>query len=231
MKLVLEFTKTGNLIYISHLDLSRLFLRVFRMAGIRPSYSCGFNPHPRMSFTMPLPLGLHSICELLEFETDEIKDPAEIPQAVKRVNERLPEGARVVSWYEKPDSVRKSLASYVSSASYEFMCEGIMNAPALLEAFFKRDSVIVKKYDKQKGREVDKEVRSEMLSYSIIKDIRGRMLAEATLSAKPGQTLNPLVFFRAFCEAAACAEGALTPIITRTAIQKIDGKAIIELLK
>ena len=220
MKLVYEFTKTGDIIYISHLDLGRLFLRVLRMSGLRPVYSHGFNPHPKMSFALPLPLGVHSICELLEFETDAAL------VGIEKVNERLPEGVRVTSRWEKPESVSKSLASYVTAANYEFMCEGITDAPLLLEVFFKRSSVIAKKYDKKAGKESEKEIRAEMLDYRIIKNMRGRMLAEATLSAKPGQTLNPLVFFNAFCMYHGFAAETMAPVITRTAILGADGKPL-----
>ena len=39
MKYVATFTKTGRMIYTSHLDLVRVFLRALRMADMRPEYS------------------------------------------------------------------------------------------------------------------------------------------------------------------------------------------------
>jgi radical SAM-linked protein len=228
MKLVFEFTKTGDLIYISHLDLMRLWLRVLRMAGLRPAYSHGFNPHPKMSFALPLSLGVHSTCELLEFETEAVSNVSEVEAAVLRVNERLPEGARVTWWREKPDDFSKSLAARVAAATYEFMCDGIMDAPVLLEAFFARESVVVWKRDKKSGANVEKEMRAEMSGYRIVKDMRGRMLAEATLAAAPGRTLGPGVFFAAFCEASGLDAKALSPVVTRTAILGTDGKTIIQ---
>jgi len=225
MKLVYEFTKTGDLIYISHLDLGRLFLRVLRMAGLRPAYSQGFNPHPKMSFALPLPLGVHSVCELLEFETFEAFVD------IEKVNARLPAGVRVTSQWEKPCSVPKSMASYVAASNYEFMCENITDAPSRLEDYFSRPGVIVKKFDKKTGKESEKEIRAEMLDYRIVKNMRGRMLAEVTLSAKPGKTLNPLVFFTGFCEAQGLDAGSLAPVITRTAILGSSGKPLKEVLE
>ena len=227
MKLVFEYTKTGNMIYISHLDVSRLFLRVLRMADLRPTYSQGYNPHPKMSFALPLSVGLHSICEFLEFETEKVCNI----NAIEEVNLRLPEGIHVTEWTQKPDNINKSLASYVNSASYEFMCEGIADAPTLLKTFFSRDSVTIKKFDKKTGEKKTKEIRPEMLDFRIIKDMRGRMLAEAKLLARPGQTLNPIGFFDAFCEASGHSESDLAPVITRTGIQDSDGKPLKEMLK
>ena len=228
MNLVFEFTKTGNLIYISHLDLSRLFLRVLRMEGLRPAYSHGFNPHPKMSLALPLPLGVHSVCELLEFETGEPGSIQKAAEAVERVNGRLPAGARVTKWWEKPEELSKSLASYVTASGYEFMCEGIKSAPFLLEAFFQRKDIVVKKRDKKTGEESEKEIRSDMIGYNVIKDMRGRMLAEVTLSALPGRTLNPFVFFGAFCEASGLSKDELSPVITRTKIYDKKGQPLPE---
>ena len=237
MKLVLEFVKTGNMIYISHLDLGRLFLRVLRMSGLRPEYSHGYNPHPKMSFALPLSLGIHSVCELLEVETEcagvmGCKDgdgEAEelLASGVAMMNERLPEGVRVKAWQEKPSWVPKPLASYVAAASYEFMCDGVADAPEKLAGFFARESVVTKKWDKKKEAKQDKDIRAEMLNYRIIKNMRGRMLAEATLSAAAGRTLNPVVFFGAFCEAAGLDGDVPAPVITRTAILGADGREIL----
>ena len=227
MKLVFEITKTGSMIYISHLDLSRLFLRVLRMSGLRPVYSQGYNPHPKMSFALPLSVGLYSVCELLEFETDEKWSE----DVTDQVNNRLPEGIHVTNWHKKPESVTKSLASFVDSAAYEFMCEGVYDAPELLKAFFSRGSVNVLKFDKRAGEKTEKDIRSEMLDFRIIKDMRGRMLAEATLLARPGHTLNPVTFFGAFCEASGLNEADMAPVITRTAILCADGKPLKEMLK
>ncbi|MCL1896308.1 MAG: TIGR03936 family radical SAM-associated protein [Clostridiales bacterium] len=229
MKLIFEFRKTGDLVYISHLDLARLFLRVLRMSRLRPAYSQGFNPHPKLSIVLPLSLGLHSVCELLEFETEMVKTWEEACAAMETVRERLPEGVYVTAWREKPESLRKPLASYVAAASYEFMCDPAPEAPELLKEFFGRDSVIIKKTDKKTGKETEKEIREEMKGYRVIKDIQGRLLAEVTLSAAPGKTLNPVVFFDAFCNVSGLDADALTPVITRTAILGWDGRPLTEI--
>ena len=226
MKLIFQFKKTDDMIYISHLDLMRLFLRVLRMSGLRPAYSQGFNPHPKMSIALPLALGLHSACELLEFETESRLSIEKTKTALSAVNERLPEGIRVTEWCEKPEAVKKPLASYVAAASYEFMCGGVLDGPSKLADFFAKKSVIARKRDKKTNTEIDKEIRRQMLSYRIIKNIEGSILTEATLQAEPAQSLGPLVFWKAFCEASGLAFEELSPFITRTAILGVDGRAV-----
>lgn len=40
------FQKTGNAVYISHLDLMRLFQRAFKRAGLPLTHTQGFKPPP-----------------------------------------------------------------------------------------------------------------------------------------------------------------------------------------
>jgi radical SAM-linked protein len=231
MKIVFEIAKTDNLVYISHLDMMRLFLRVLRMSGLRPAYSRGFNPHPKMSFALPLPLGIYSVCELFEFETPGGAESASfLRSSVDIVNERLPEGVRVKAWCQKPESIIKSLASCVDAAVYEFMCDGITEAPGKLEAFFAKESIMIIKRDKKTGAETEKDIRGQMESFRIVKDMRGRMLAEVTLSASQGNTLGPVSFFSAFCAETELDINSLAPIITRTMILGTDGAPVSEKL-
>ncbi|MCL2492867.1 MAG: TIGR03936 family radical SAM-associated protein [Clostridiales bacterium] len=188
---LVEFTKTGSLIYLSHLDLTRLFLRVLRMTELRPSYSQGFNPHPKMSLALPLPLGVHSVCEWLEFETE--GDTGDDPLA--RLNARFPEGVHATRFLEKPAGYPKSLASYVDAASYEILIEGVEDAPKKFEEFFALPRIPLLKERKGRASEVD--IRPQMLDHRIVKDMPGRLLASVTLSAGAGNTLNPLRFTEA----------------------------------
>lgn len=65
-----RFSKTGSLQYISHLDLQRTFGRVVLRAGIPVWYTKGFNPHPKLVFALPLPVGTESVTEYLDLRVD-----------------------------------------------------------------------------------------------------------------------------------------------------------------
>ena len=58
----IRFSKTGQAKYISHLDINRVFARTFARAGVKIWFTEGFNPHPYMSFSLPLSLGVESYC-------------------------------------------------------------------------------------------------------------------------------------------------------------------------
>ncbi len=92
----LLFSKTGRAIYLSHLDVMRTFRRAFARADIALKHSQGFNPHPSLAFALPLSVGTASVCELLDFETDD----ALPDDAAARLNAVMPEGIVISEIYE-----------------------------------------------------------------------------------------------------------------------------------
>lgn len=96
----LLFEKRGSAIWISHLDLMRLFQRAFKRAGLQLTHTQGYNPRPSVSIALPLSVGVESRCELLDFElTADVPAYTEIAQ---RLNEALVEGVRVLEVYDSP---------------------------------------------------------------------------------------------------------------------------------
>lgn len=89
------FQKTGNAVYISHLDLMRLFQRAFKRAGLPLTHTQGFNPRPSVSIALPLSLGVESQCELLDFELE--TDTFSNEDICTRLNQALVEGVHVLS--------------------------------------------------------------------------------------------------------------------------------------
>ena len=54
----LLFEKTGDAVYLSHLDLMRIFQRAFRRADILIWHSQGFSPRAYVSIALPLSVGV-----------------------------------------------------------------------------------------------------------------------------------------------------------------------------
>ena len=91
-----RFTKTGPIRYISHLDLTRAFLRALVRADIDLKYSEGFNPHPKFSFALPLSVGTESRAEMCDL----VLDPGVTlsPEEVKaRLEKEMPAGIEIRS--------------------------------------------------------------------------------------------------------------------------------------
>ena len=87
MRLVrIWFKKTDTAKYISHLDLNRFVARALRRAQIPLWYTEGFNPRPHTAFSLPLPLGVESVCECVDIKIEgEITD-AEILSHISSIS-------------------------------------------------------------------------------------------------------------------------------------------------
>ncbi len=89
----LLFEKTGDAVYISHLDLMRIFQRAFRRADILIWHSQGFSPRAYVSIALPLSVGVESRCEILDFEVEDGSvDLATLPEKsdIFAVNRTMP---------------------------------------------------------------------------------------------------------------------------------------------
>lgn len=100
----------------------------------------------------PLPVGMESRCEILDFE---IEDGAvELPALAGRLNAVLPAGIRVLSAYESARKV-KELTRLQAEITLEYdggIPEGAQQA---LGAFFARESIVITKHSKKGDKEVD----------------------------------------------------------------------------
>ena len=101
----IKFTKVGDLMYISHLDLARTMQRILLRSGIDVWYSEGFNPQPKMVFALPLPTGVESECELMDIKIKSFMPNEEI---MNRINENFPKDMRVLEVYQ-PDVKFKNI--------------------------------------------------------------------------------------------------------------------------
>jgi len=89
----IQFCKKRELIFISHLDVMRLFLRTFRRAGIPLLYTQGFNPRPKMRFERALPLGVKGRKEKM---TIFLTKRLELKKVKKDINKLLPKGIQII---------------------------------------------------------------------------------------------------------------------------------------
>ncbi|MBR2944969.1 MAG: TIGR03936 family radical SAM-associated protein [Clostridia bacterium] len=96
IKVRIRFSKTGDLMYISHLDLARTMQRIILRAGLDIWYSEGFNPQPKMVFAVPLPTGVESNCEMLDIK---LNSPMSSEEIKNRLNDNFPTEMRVLDVY------------------------------------------------------------------------------------------------------------------------------------
>lgn len=148
----LLFEKTGEAVWISHLDLMRLFQRAFKRADLHLTHTQGFNPRPSVSIALPLSVGVESVCELLDFDLEDCNVPAS--DIADRLNAALVKGVRVKEVYED-DKKLKHLAYLDTLLTLEYdggVPKGAMDA---ISQLFARDSLLVLKKGKNGAVEQD----------------------------------------------------------------------------
>lgn len=181
----LLFEKTGSAVWMSHLDLMRLFQRAFKRAGLPLTHTQGFNPRPSVSIALPLSVGVESVCELLDFDLEgeelpcgEIKD---------RLNGALVSNITVRECYDTGRKIRDlSLLRCRLGLEYD---RGVPEgAEKAIKALFERESLIVEK----KGKKGPQEQDIRPMIYEVLVNKAGdRELCLEALIACQNPSLNP----------------------------------------
>ena len=108
-----RYAKGGNARFLSHLDIVRAMSRAIAVGGVPVAFSRGFNPHPRLSFGPPLPVGAVGDGELIDVELTRDVTPEELGA---RIGEGLPRGLTVLSVSRVPAG--GSIVSETEAAEY-----------------------------------------------------------------------------------------------------------------
>lgn len=184
-----HFTKTGRMIYVSHLDVNRMMTRAVRRAELPMWYTEGFNPHPYIAFALPLSLGQSSECEFMDIKIETDMTNEEIK---KRLSPVMPEGVRILSVGEPDGNINE-----ITAASYSVNLEFASREDA--ERFYSGaisaldgDELMAEKMGKKGHRKVLKQV-------NLIEQIYERSLSldgcyvnlELTVAAGNTVNLNP----------------------------------------
>lgn len=110
----LEFSKKADFRFISHLDLQHLLIRAARRAQLPLAYTEGFNPSPKVSIALSLPMFAEGEAELADIEFSDLCDANMVQE---KLNLELPPDIQIA----KAKSVviaAPSLPTYVGQASY-----------------------------------------------------------------------------------------------------------------
>ena len=92
MKIKAIFSKTGDIRFISHLDLMRLFSRALRRACLPVVITKGFSPHFKLSIKRALKLGIESENEEIDID---MAQKIEQNFFMESLNKNLPDGVRI----------------------------------------------------------------------------------------------------------------------------------------
>ena len=181
----LLFEKTGNAIWISHLDLMRVFQRAFKRAGLPLKHTQGFSPRPSVSIALPLSVGVDSKCELLDFELDGCE--VSFDDICSRLNAALSDGVRVLDVYEQGRKIR-DLSLLRCSIVLQYDRQLPECAASQLKNLFSDGSLIVSKKTKRGFQ--DQDIVPMIRSVSVDHEGEGRIVLDAVICCQ-NPTLNP----------------------------------------
>jgi len=181
------YTKEGYMAFLGHLELMKLFERVFRFNKVPLKFSEGFNPIPRMTFAAPLSVGYSSKYEVMEVLLDK-----EMPiEQVKTM--QFPDGIKVVeaSYVQS----KKSLMAALSHAEYLIKVEFNSNIERLpiaewIDAFTQNNEIVYEKKAKN-GKMKQVNINEQIDSFKMVFQSEQEILFRATLQSGSQGSLNP----------------------------------------
>lgn len=145
----MQFCKTREGRFLSHLDLMHTWERVIRRSQLPLAYSQGFNPHPKINFASACAVGTTSDGEYMDMELTQelpVEQVEEMLQAVMPLAFRV-SAMKVVS------GKAPSLMSIIQRARYVLQLELVEEATqeqldAALENFWQQEEIVIYRYKK-----------------------------------------------------------------------------------
>lgn len=223
----IRYSKEGAARFMSHLDLVRTFERAVRRAGLPVALSQGFNPHSRMAFAFPLPVGVSGLEEYVDIDFDRDISPQEIAGSL---NPAMPPGI-MVSGAVRLDDRAPALMAEVERSSYtvRFDREGAPGLEAVqkcLERIMGLDQITVTRHKKD-GRQVEFDIRPGLLSL-LARDEGGRTVMEMELMAGSQVNVRPGEVIAALRERCGIPESGCHLEIVRTRTRGAGGRELFE---
>ena len=183
------FKKTGSAKYISHLDLNRCMTRAVRRAHIPLWYTEGFNPHPYLTFALPLSLGHESEAEPMDIR---IEGEMENEEIKARLNKVMPEGIEITEVTEAGCDPKE-----ICYADYEILlafasADEAENFAGRAKTLLSDGELSAEKPGKQGRQKVMKKVtlKDYIFGFDIGNEAEN-VLLKVTLSAGNTTNLNP----------------------------------------
>lgn len=101
--IAIRFAVMGDIRFLSHRDMLRLFERAVARASVPIRYSEGFNPRPRLRLPLPRNVSVASDEELLVVELEHAESPDSVLRQLAR---EMPEGVVLREAFELPPSAK-----------------------------------------------------------------------------------------------------------------------------
>lgn len=145
-----KYAKRAEIRFTSHLDLIRIVERTFRASQLLLAFSQGFNPHPKISYGFPLPMGSISDVEYMDIQfaghaPDDFCD---------KVSRHLPRGLEIIET-KKYEKKPQSLMSVVNRIDYQVQTTFKLNLQEKISKFYSSKTFIINRQKKDQVRCLD----------------------------------------------------------------------------
>lgn len=220
-----RFYKKGDMVFISHLDLIRVFERAIRRANIPVDYTQGFNPRPIMAFAIALGVGVTSEGEYIDIQLSQKISANDFKE---KLNNVLPEGLKIIKSV-LIDNKEKSLMSVITSSTYivklkskKIVCKDTVEE--YINEFLNNESIIQLKKKKNKSRKKRRKpeyreinIRPMIKSIKVFDINNDEIILKMHLAAGSESNLKPEIVVDKLCELI-----NLSIELNNTRIQRID---------
>jgi radical SAM-linked protein len=143
---LLTYAVDGDLRYLSHHDTLRLFVRAITRAALPARYTRGFNPRPKVSNPLPLPVGVASDAETLivEFTEPMVRDGL-----LARLARQLPAGLMLLGARRlgPRESFNKAIVTYQLELSETLLAD----VGSLLDRILESQALPIERIDARTG--------------------------------------------------------------------------------
>ncbi|MEE1322036.1 MAG: TIGR03936 family radical SAM-associated protein [Acutalibacteraceae bacterium] len=181
------FKKMGMSRYVSHLDLMRAMTRAVRRARVPLWYTEGFNPHPYITFALPLSLGMESLYESMDMRIEGECTNEEIYEMMKGA---MPPGIEITAVKDPVYDPKKiSFGEFDIFFDCEKDADGLIK---MIEEMLSGDELIVQKLGKKGRHKVLKDINLiEFIKHYKIGKLDNRVKLSVTLPAGSTTNVNP----------------------------------------
>jgi radical SAM-linked protein len=146
----IEFSITGLLRFLSHLEMQNFFSRLLLKAEVPVRYSQGFDPRPRVSLPVPRSVGMTTLHDIARAEIDTEKSP-DVNQITNQLREFAPPDMNI-HCVSIQDSSRLQRPSAVEWTFDVHPNDQTMIGGAIEQIL--SGSVVIKRWSKKRNREI-----------------------------------------------------------------------------
>ncbi len=195
----ISYAKKGPAKFMSHLDMARTFERSLRRAGLPVALSQGFNPHAKISFGFPLPVGVAGLEEYMDVELAENIDAKVVASSL---NNNIPSGFEINAVCILQEDLKSSLMAQIESSIYLVVFEDDKSMDMevfrnCLKEFMAMKEILVKR-KKKKGTPAIFDIRPGILALSMYQEADGKwvirmdLMSNSNLNVRPREVIEAL---------------------------------------